>query len=120
MDVHFYMDGRGRQPVCDWIHQMRQKEPETYRRAVIMLSYLRENGHEIQSGTIIRSDIKKLKKSDDIWQLRINDDRLLYFYYANDTIVFTNQFRKKKNSTPSREITRAERRKKDWTPPRTK
>ena len=114
MNIHFYADGRGRQPVYDWIQQIKRREPETFRKTIIMLEYLEENGKEIQSGKIKRDDIKKLKKTEDIWQLRINDDRLLFFYYVNDAIVFTNQFRKKSNGTPSNEITRAETRKNDW------
>lgn len=113
MDIHFYADSRGRQPVYDWIQEMKRKEPETFRKTYYLLDTLRINGKSIQTGVIKKKDIKKLKGTD-IWQLRINDHRVLFFYYVGDSVVLTNQFQKKQNETPVNEITRAERCKKDW------
>ena len=114
MDIHFYADSRGRQPVYDWLKTIQQREPETFRKTIQLLSYLEENGHRIAKKEIKRDDIKQLKGTDGIWQLRINQNRLLYFYYAGNTIVLTSQFKKKQKKTPRNEIKRAERRKKKW------
>lgn len=114
MKIHFYTDSRGRQPVFDWIQLIKSRESATYRKTIEMLVYLEENGEYIKSGKIKRKDIKKLKGTDGIWQLRINHNRILFFYYVEDTIVLTNQFKKKKDETPPTEIERAERRKNNW------
>ncbi|MFC4663886.1 MULTISPECIES: type II toxin-antitoxin system RelE/ParE family toxin [Oceanobacillus] len=49
-----------------------------------------------------------------MWQLRLNNNRVLFFYFLEDNIVFTNQFKKKSNQTPENEIIRAENRRNDW------
>ncbi|WP_180228442.1 type II toxin-antitoxin system RelE/ParE family toxin [Priestia megaterium] len=113
LEILYYADSRGCQPVLDWIREMKKYEPVVYRKFYQLQIMLRENGKLIQQGKIKRDDIKKLKGTNDIWQLRIRDDRVLFFYYAGDAIVFTNQFRKKQNSTPHSEIERAENRKEE-------
>lgn len=114
MEILYYADSRGVQPVLEWLEKMRKHEREVFNRTIIMTNYLMENGLDIQSRKIKHKDIKKLKGTDDIWQLRIKEDRVLFFYFGKNSIVFTNQFRKKKNETPANEIERAETRKKDW------
>ncbi|MFL0438715.1 type II toxin-antitoxin system RelE/ParE family toxin [Bacillus pumilus] len=113
MDIHFYADSRGRQPVLDWLEHVKKQDKPTYNKAYIMLTYLTQNSHLILSGEVSRKDIKKLKGTD-IWQLRINENRLLYFYASGNSLVFTNQFKKKQNDTPQNEIERAVNRMKTW------
>lgn len=114
MEIMFYADSRGRQPVYDWILEMKKREPDTYRATIHLLEFLRQEGKRVQAGLSNRKDIKKLKKTDGIWQMRIDENRVLFFYYEGDSIVLTNQFKKKQNKTPDREIERAERRKDEW------
>lgn len=113
MDILYYSDSRGCQPVYDWMKYIEKHEPALYRKVYQTMAMLRENGRLIQSCEIKKPNIKKLKGTD-IWQIRINDDRILFFYFASDSIVMTNQFRKKQNSTPQNEITRAENRKSEF------
>lgn len=113
MNIRFYDDSRGHQPVSDWIREIKETDGETFRKFYYLLSMLEANGKLIHSGVLKRKDIKKLKGTD-IWQLRVNANRVLFFYYEEDTIVLTNQFPKKKDDTPVSEIKRAERYKKDW------
>lgn len=114
MDILFYADSRGRQPVLEWYVNLEKREPETFRKVYYQLLKLSENGNCIRSREIKPKNIKKLKGTDDIWQLRIDENRVLFFYYGKESIVITNQFKKKKNETPKREISRAESRKKYW------
>lgn len=114
MEILFYADGRGRQPVYEWIKEMSKTEPETHRTAIHFIEYLKVNGKQIQAGAVKNHRIKKLKNTDDIWQLRINENRVLFFYFAGDSIVLTTQFKKKKDKTPPSEIKRAEERKTNW------
>lgn len=114
MEILFYADSRGRQPVKEWFLEARKKDKQAFQKAFQMFSYLEANGKLIQTGKIVRDDVKRLKGTDGIWQLRINENRVLFFYYSADSIVMTNQFKKKKNKTPAKEITLAEKRKKDF------
>ncbi|KIQ81542.1 hypothetical protein RW25_11630 [Bacillus sp. L_1B0_8] len=113
LDILYYADGRGRQPVYEWIQHIEKHEKSVYRKFYQLQLMLRENGKYIQSGEIKRKDVKKLKGTD-MWQLRVNENRVLFFYYSNNAIVFTNQFQKKQNETPKNEIQRAETRKEEW------
>lgn len=111
VNILYYADSRGRQPVLDWVKEMETYEPEVAYRFYVLQLLLKEEGQSILKGRIKTKDIKKLKGTDGIWQLRVKEDRLLFFFYSNNFIVFTNQFRKKKNNTPREEIQRAEKRK---------
>lgn len=112
MDILFYADHRGHQPVLEWMQELEKREPVTYRRLYYLLNMLSDNGKLIRSGEIKRDDIKRLNETEDIWQLRVSENRILFFYYGKDSIVLTNQFKKKANKTPKKEILRAESRKK--------
>jgi len=113
IEILFYADSRGRQPVYDWIQHIEKHDPATHRKVYQLLKMLSENGRYIRSGQSKRKDIKKLKGTD-IWQIRVNDNRILFFYFTADAIVLTNKFKKKQNSTPQNEIDRAEKCKEEW------
>nr|WP_176705036.1 type II toxin-antitoxin system RelE/ParE family toxin [Bacillus sp. JAMB750] len=113
MDIHFYADDRGRQAVYEWAEKIKKKDKTTYNRFYYLLTVLSENGEKIHSGELSNDSIKKLKGTD-IWQIRVNDNRILFFYFSANTIVLTNQFPKKQNNTPKNEITKAEDRMKNW------
>lgn len=114
LEILFYADSRGHQPVLEWMEELKEKEPHTFRRMFYLLQWLEENGESLRAGKIKRKDIKRLTGTNDIWQIRVDENRVLYFYYGQDSIVLTNQFKKKKNKTPKKEIIRAENRKKSW------
>ena len=59
---------------------------------------------------------KKLTKyiGDGIWELRPGFNRVLYFYYKDDTFVLLHQFRKQTRKTPRQEIEKAKRERNDW------
>lgn len=113
IEILFYADSRGRQPVLEWMEKIKKSDPVTYRATYQKLVMLQENGKLYRIGKYRNNDIKKLTGSD-IWQLRINDNRILYFYFTDNAIVLTNQFKKDQNSTPKNEIKRAEKRMNDW------
>ncbi len=61
---------------------------------------------------------KKLVKTDDIWEVRVdagrNTFRLLGFFHGRELIILTNSFQKKSQKTPLKEIRLAEKRKKEY------
>ena len=65
------------------------------------------------NGTRLNENITK-HLDDDIWELRPGNNRVLYFYFQNDTFVLLHQFRKKTQKTPKREIERAKTERDDY------
>lgn len=96
--------------VKNWLETVRVSEPTVYKRFNYDLDFLELFGDQVRKGGCPLPDtIKKLKGTDGIWQLRVDDYRIFYFYFDNDTIVMTNVFRKKTNKTPQKEIKKAEK-----------
>src|SRR5690625_445691 len=111
LDILFYADGRGSQAVYEGMQELEKREPVTYRKVYYALILVSESGEDIRSGKIKRDNRKRLKGTNNIWQLRISKNRVLFFFYGNQSIVLTNQFKKKTDKTPANEISRAETRK---------
>lgn len=65
------------------------------------------------NGTRLSPNITK-HIEDDIWELRPGNNRVLYFYFKDDTFVLLHQFRKKTQKTPKREIKRAKAERDDY------
>ncbi|MFR7375397.1 MAG: type II toxin-antitoxin system RelE/ParE family toxin [Roseburia faecis] len=55
------------------------------------------------NGTRLNENITK-HLDDDIWELRPGNNRVLYFYFKNDTFVLLHQFRKKTQKLPSAKL----------------
>lgn len=66
-----------------------------------------------KQGTRISQNITK-HIQNDIWELRPGNNRILYFYYLNNTFILLHYFRKKTQKTPTREIERAIAEKNDY------
>lgn len=113
MDILFYSNSRGHQSVYEWLTKLAERDPADYRRAYYLLKVIGENGLLIQTGQAKNKSIKRLKGTD-IWQVRVNDHRLLFFFYQDNAVVLTNHFTKKHSDTPQSEIKRAEKRKEKW------
>lgn len=59
-----------------------------------------------RNGTNLPSVITKHIK-EDIWELRPGNNRVLYFFFENNTYVLLHMFRKKTQKTPTKEIQKA-------------
>jgi phage-related protein len=64
-------------------------------------------------GTRIGEKITK-HIDEGIWELRPGKNRVLYFYFKDDTFVLLHSFRKKTQKTPKKEIDKAKRERADW------
>lgn len=113
MEILFYPTSRGHQPVYEWLKKIQGKEKDRYNRIAPKLSALQENGPLIRSLRVKQEYVKKLR-NQEVWQLRVDDDRILFFFDKNGNIVLTNHFKKKSNNTPQKEIDTAERRRNIW------
>ena len=79
-----------------------------YKSIMLHVFLLQENGTWISS--VYTKHIE-----DNIWELRPGKNRILYFYYDNDTFVLLHMFRKTTQKTPSIEIEKAKREAADYT-----
>lgn len=108
MEIDYYTDGRGRQEVYEWVLQAATRDVKTFNRFTIMKNFIKANGEEIRTRKIPHPDIKYFTK-EKVWQLRIHDHRVMFFYFEDDTIVFLNHFIKKQGPTPTAEKNRAKK-----------
>lgn len=52
--------------------------------------------------------------SEDIWELRPLNDRILYSFFDGDSFILLSSFKKTTRKTPTREIDKAKRRLKEY------
>ena len=64
-------------------------------------------------GTNLPTNIAK-HIQDDIWELRPGNNRVLYFYFENNTFVLLHMFRKHTQKTPVLEIEKAKKERNDF------
>ena len=98
-NIEFYEDSNSRSELWDFLESLRVKAA-TNKDARIQYKQI--------------SLYIQLLEDDDIWELRPGNNRVLYFYFQNDTFVLLHQFRKKTQKTPKREIERAKAERDDY------
>ena len=104
--VVFYEDVNGRSELYDEIIEMtRQSENNKNIRIQIKqinfyINLLEKNGTKLSQNII-----KHIY--DEIWELRPGNNRILYFFFGNNTFVLLHMFRKKSQKTPKNEIEKA-------------
>ena len=111
--VEFYEDAGGHSDVREFLEELQQQIAKSkdariqYQQLVMYIDLLQRHG------TQLSNNIVKLI-TDDIWELRPGNNRVLYFYHKDDTYVLLHQFRKKTQKTPRREIDKAKAERDDW------
>ena len=65
------------------------------------------------NGTILPENVAK-HIEENIWELRPGNNRIFYFYYADNTFILLHSFRKKTQKTPRREIEKAKTERNDY------
>ncbi|MDR0857809.1 MAG: type II toxin-antitoxin system RelE/ParE family toxin [Oscillospiraceae bacterium] len=106
--IEYYKTEAGIVPIRDWLDELdrkalRNKSIRIQRNKIIAyIDALKENG------TWIGQPVTKHLNAE-IWELRPESDRILYFFAKNNTFVLLHHFVKKTNATPTREIEQAKR-----------
>ena len=104
--VEFYETRDGQCPVWEFLENLRIKSASNkdariqHKQASLYIELLQQNG------TRLNDNITK-HLEDGIWELRLGNNRVFYFFYENNTFVLLHQFRKKSQKTPKREIEKA-------------
>ncbi|HEY0827719.1 MAG TPA: type II toxin-antitoxin system RelE/ParE family toxin [Bacilli bacterium] len=112
--IIFYEDDDGRSDVLDWIRDLNKRAMKGDKSSRILLeriTYMMRRAE--MDGT--RAGERYCKHiREKIWELRPDDHRILFFGWKGDQLVLLSHFHKKQNTTPSREIKKAETRMNDW------
>ncbi|MCH4827521.1 type II toxin-antitoxin system RelE/ParE family toxin [Planococcus kocurii] len=101
------IDNHGSRSCQAWIDNLEKTDRIAYKKLNNELVYLEMFGKEMLKGGNKPQSIKPLTDTDGIWQIRIDDYRVLFFYYESNAIVVTNGFTKKRATTPKGEIKKA-------------
>jgi len=108
LDVIFYSDSRGKEPVAEFINDLRQKSYTdknariNFNKIVAYIDMLCEKGTRIGEPVV-----KHLV--GDIWELRPLDNRILFASHKGKVYILLHHFTKKTNKTPPGEIEQAKR-----------
>ena len=78
-----------------------------YKQITFYIQLLQDNG------TRMPENITK-HIEDGIWELRPGNNRVLYFFFKDNTFILLHQFRKKTQKTPRSEIEKAKSERKDF------
>lgn len=111
--VEFYEKTDKRSELWDFLEALRLKAAANkdariqYRQITLYIQLLQENGTHLPDNITKHLD-------DGIWELRPGNNRVLYFFYENNTYVLLHQFRKKSQKTPRREIEKAKAERNDY------
>ncbi len=108
-NISFYQDSRGYSDVEEFIKGNTDAPKGDVSKAQRYVGLLDKYGVPQNSNIM-----KKLKNTDDIWELRPNKYRVMFFTISGGKYVILSYFQKKSNKTPPIEIERAEARKRDW------
>jgi phage-related protein len=107
--IVFYKTEKGESPIVEFLDNLKAKDAQKVTWVLQLIEDL---------DVVPSSYFKKLKNTDDIWEVRAqssgNAYRILGFQNGNNFVVLTNGFSKKSQKTPAKEINLAERRKADW------
>lgn len=104
--IYFYRDRSGKQPVLEYIKDLRARSDKDSR---VKLNKINDYIEILsQYGTQIGEPyIKHL--DGEIWELRPLRDRVLFVAWQGDSYILLHHFMKKTQKTPAREIEKAKR-----------
>lgn len=111
--VDFYENAKGESDVWDFLEELRIKAETNkdariqYKQISFYIQLLQDNGTRLPDNITKHID-------DGIWELRPGSNRVLYFFFKNNTFVLLHHFRKKTQKTPRPEIEKAKTERADF------
>ena len=93
-NIELYEDSNGKSELWEFLESLRIKAATNkdariqYKQISLYIQLLEDNGTRLNENITKHLD-------DDIWELRPGNNRVLYFYFKDDTFVLLHQFRKK-------------------------
>ncbi|MBR3738386.1 MAG: type II toxin-antitoxin system RelE/ParE family toxin [Eubacterium sp.] len=112
-NIEFYENNKGESELWDFLESLRSQSASNkdlriqYKQITFYIELLKN------SGTRLPENITK-HLDDGIWELRPGNNRVLYFFFQENTFVLLHHFRKKTQKTPKREIEKAKTERADY------
>ena len=110
--IEFYKKTNGESEILSFLEELRGKAHTNkdariqYKQIALYIQLLQDNGTRLPENVTKHIE-------DDIWELRPGNNRVLYFFFENDTFILLHHFRKKTQKTPRKEIAKAKSEKED-------
>ncbi len=112
-NIEFYRTANGECDVEEFLDDL-LKRSESNKDARIQFKQASQYIQFLEDyGTRLGENVTK-HLDEDIWELRPGNNRVLFFYFKDNTFVLLHHFRKKTQKTPPREIERAKSERNDW------
>ena len=109
--INFYKDASGREPVREYLDMLAGNGDKQSR---VKLNKIRDYMKILSMhGTYAGEPYVKFI-SDEIWELRPKNDRILFFGWTGAQFIMLHCFVKKSNKIPQREIDQAKRNMQDF------
>lgn len=111
--VNFYRDSKNVSDVESFLDDLANRSLTSkdarvqYKQVTQYIQFLADYGTRLGEKVTKHLD-------EDIWELRPGNNRVLFFYFKDDTFVLLHHFRKKTQKTPRKEIERAKSERDDW------
>ena len=102
MNIWYFVDDRGDSPVKEFIDELPLGEQA---KVFAYINELKKQGHNLRRPL---ADFVK----DGIYELRPKANRLFYFFFLKETVVFVHAIKKKTNEIPEKDIALSLKRKK--------
>lgn len=105
-EIKFFENSDGSSDLWSFLEELRIKSYKSkdchiqYKQIIYYIELLRINGTNLPN-TIVRH------LEEDIYELRPGNNRVLFFYFKDNTYVLLHHFRKKTQKTPTSEIAKA-------------
>jgi phage-related protein len=98
--VEFYVRPSGEAPAEEWLESTSESMQQKF---AALFSWLGDQGKIWNE-----RKFKHLTESDQIFEFKADDGRVLCFFFFGKRVILTNGFKKKGDKTPRGEIDRAE------------
>ena len=112
-NIEFYENNKGESPLWNLLEDLREQSADNkdsriqFKQITFYIELLKNSGTQLPENITKHID-------DGIWELRPGNNRVLYFFFQNNTYVLLHHFRKKTQKTPVREIQKAKAERTDY------
>jgi phage-related protein len=104
--IEFYVTPSGNAPAEEWLEQL---PLVTQQKFAALFARMGDTGKIWNE-----RKFKHLTETDQVFEFKVEADRILCFFFAGRRLLLTHGFRKTGDTAPKREINRAEAYKKDF------
>ena len=100
LSVEFYVTSNGAAPAEEWLEQLPLAVQQKFAALFARMGDTGKIWNERK--------FKHLTETDQIFEFKVDADRILCFFFVGRRLILTHGFRKSGDKTPKREIDRAE------------